>query len=73
MARNVNYHQNKPVAYICIGLGLLAFFFAIGPLMFPLVLLATSWFLINYGLRLLGKPTLGMMLNSIWIWRYWRW
>jgi len=71
MRRNVDHNHNKPVAYICIGLGVLAFFFAIGPLMFPLLLLGASWFLINHGLRLLGKPTIGMMFNNIWIWRYW--
>ena len=69
----MHYYHNKPLGITFIVLGLIAFFIAVAPLLFPILLALVGLYLINLGLRLIGKPPLTILLQQIWIGHSWYW
>jgi len=66
------YYNNRPLGIVFIGLGLVAVLVALGPILLPLLLGVVGLYLINLGLRMIGKPPLIITLHQIWVTRSFR-
>lgn len=58
--------SNKILGIVLIVLGIIVFFGFLADLLFKLLIAFFGLYIINYGLKLLGKPSLFYMITSWW-------
>ena len=68
------YHNNynKYIGMIPVGIGIGLLYWVLLPLFFPVGVFIFALFLINYGLKLMGKPPLTFMASNLFARNYWR-